>query len=107
LAGAATAMIDLSDGLSTDLSRILSESGVSARIEADRIPRFEGATLDQALHSGEDYELLITAGTLDPECDGVPITAIGEIVDGPPGRILMTEGGIEQVLEPRGWEHFG
>jgi len=54
-------MIDLSDGLSTDLHHCCEQSRVSAEVAAERIPRAEGATLEHALHGGEDYELLFTA----------------------------------------------
>src|ERR1700745_3655552 len=62
----ATAMIDVSDGLSTDLAHICEESGVGAEISAKAIPRAQEGrkkspvTLDLALHGGEDYELLFT-----------------------------------------------
>ena len=58
---AATAMIDISDGLSVDLEHICAESGVSAQIEAANIPVAKGSTVELALHGGEDYELLFTA----------------------------------------------
>src|SRR5262249_748429 len=57
----ATAAIDLSDGLSTDLDHLCAESRVSAEIDAEALPIYPGATLGQALHGGEDYELLFTA----------------------------------------------
>ena len=57
----ATAALDLSDGLSTDLMRLCRESGVGAEVEAAALPVHPGATLEQALNGGEDYELLFTA----------------------------------------------
>ena len=56
----ATAAMDLSDGLSTDLERLVKASGVGAEIEESAVPRFRGASAAQALHGGEDYELLFT-----------------------------------------------
>src|SRR5438876_709360 len=58
LAGKATACIDLSDGLSLDLHRLCKESRVAAQLE--HVPIVRGASLERALHGGEDYELLFT-----------------------------------------------
>ena len=112
--GIAAAMIDTSDGLSTDLAHICNESGVGAKIWSVLIPRARvgksarEVDLDLALHGGEDYELLFTArpGKRIPErIAGVAITEIGRIVRG--NRILLEdENGAASVLEPRGWEHF-
>ena len=56
----ASSAMDLSDGLSTDLGRLAKASGVGAEIEERAVPRFRGASAAQALHGGEDYELLFT-----------------------------------------------
>ncbi len=56
----ATAAIDLSDGLSTDLAHLCEESGVAAEVDR-RCYLHPSASLEQALHGGEDYELLFTA----------------------------------------------
>jgi thiamine-monophosphate kinase len=109
--GVATAAIDLSDGLSTDLTHLCDESGVSAILHADRLPIAAEASLEQALHGGEDYELLFTArpGMRVPRSiAGVAVTQIGEITaaeHGRPGLMLATDGNVEP-LEPHGWEHF-
>jgi thiamine-monophosphate kinase len=107
----ATSALDLSDGLSTDLAHLCGESCVGAEVDADAIPRHPGATLAQALHGGEDYELLFTAGPtsrVPRKIAGIPITKIGRMVKLRPGRpfvrLLTTDG--PSALEPRGWEHF-
>ena len=107
----ATAAIDLSDGLSTDLAHICEESGVDAEVEAASLPLHPGATLDQALNGGEDYELLFTAAPrtrIPRQIAGVSISKIGRIMKprrGHPAVSLLTEDG-PRALEPRGWEHF-
>ena len=108
---AATAALDLSDGLSTDLARLCSESGVAAEIDATLLPVHPGATLQQALNGGEDYELLFTVSPstrLPRHLAGVPITRIGRILPsrrGRPAVTLVTAQG-SRPLEPHGWEHF-
>ena len=102
------AMIDVSDGLSTDLSHILEESKVSARIYEDRLPAARDVMQKHVLHGGEEYELIIIAPDLPPMIDGVPITRIGEIIESGQGdQLFLIEDGRESVLKPRGWEHFG
>lgn len=109
--GLATAALDLSDGLSTDLNHLCEESGVAAEVEAAAMPVHPGATVAQALHGGEDYELLFTArpGTRIPRAiAGIPVTQIGRIIGRKPGKpavSLHTEHGL-QPLEAQGWEHF-
>ncbi len=99
----ATAAMDLSDGLSLDLRRLCLASKVSAEIETP--PVFRGATLEQALHGGEDYELLFTVrpGTRVPaRFENLPLTRIGTIRRGRPGRVLLNGG----PLAPLGYDHF-
>jgi thiamine-monophosphate kinase len=110
--GLATAMIDLSDGLSVDLSHICEESRVSARISAEQIPVAQGSSLDLALHGGEDYELLFTApktAKLPARIAGVAVTEIGTILN--PANYssaiqVLSKNGRVRPLPQRGWEHF-
>ena len=103
----AHAMIDVSDGLSTDLSHIIQESRVSARIYKDRIPVAAGAEDAHALHGGEEYELIIVAPELPAEIEGIPVVRIGEIIDSSlDHQLFLIDGVRESVLAPRGWQHF-
>jgi len=109
---AATAAIDLSDGLSTDLTHLCAESGVSAMINAAALPLHPGATLQQALHGGEDYELLFTArprAAIPRRIAGLAVTQIGIIEPrrgGKPPVVLIDESGLRRPLLPGGWQHF-
>ncbi len=106
LRGLASAGIDVSDGLSTDLSHLCEESGVGAVIEAEAVPVAKGATLQDALHGGEDYELLFTSTKPVPEkVAGVKVSLIGEIVRGK-RMTLVDAAGSRTPLEAEGWEHF-
>ena len=96
--------MDLSDGLSLDLRRLALASGVSADFDLEP-PRFCGASLEDALHGGEDYELLFTLppGVKLPAAhEGVPLTRIGSIERGKPGRVLF----LGRPLAARGYDHF-
>jgi thiamine-monophosphate kinase len=107
----ASAALDLSDGLSTDLAHLCQESGVAAEVDEAALPIAVGATLPQALNGGEDYELLFTAAAsarLPRSISGVPITRIGRIVRPRLGRPQVTLVSAQGAapLEPQGWEHF-
>jgi thiamine-monophosphate kinase len=107
IATQAHAMIDVSDGFSTDLSHILAESKVSARIYKDRLPAAPGTVDRHVLHGGEEYELLIVGLDLPATVEGIPLTHVGEIV---PSRLehqaFLLDGISESVLRPTGWQHF-
>jgi thiamine-monophosphate kinase len=114
LKGNASAMIDISDGLSIDLGHICEASGVGAEILAQTIPRARigkpgsDVELRYALHGGDDYELLFTApaGRKVPKrIAGIAITPIGSITRGQRLFLLDADGG-RKILEPRGWQHF-
>jgi thiamine-monophosphate kinase len=122
----ATAAMDLSDGLSLDLRRLCLESRLSAAIDAP--PVFPGASLEQALHGGEDYELLFTARartSVPGSFEGLPLTRIGTMRKGRPGAVFFDsavfpeaaifpegaypEGAVFQKgapLPPLGYDHF-
>jgi thiamine-monophosphate kinase len=103
LRGKATAAMDLSDGLSLDLRRMCLASGLTAEIAAP--PVFRGATLEQSLHGGEDYELLFTVPErrrMPREFGGVPLTRIGTMRKGRAGTVLLDGA----PLAPRGYDHL-
>ena len=131
----ATAAIDLSDGVSTDLAHLCAESGVAAELDGAALPFATAATPAQVLNGGEDYELLFTApaaARIPSSIEGVPVTQIGRIVAAskgaagekdatkgstgkrsarPPGSpiaspiTLITSKGAVR-LTPQGWQHF-
>ena len=112
--GLASAMIDISDGLSTDLAHICEESRVGAEIVEEAIPRAVIGKLAQevdlrfALHGGEDYELLFTiprGRRIPARIAGVPVTEIGRIVRGKK-VVIKTKNGKSRELVPQGWQHF-
>lgn len=122
----ATAAMDLSDGLSTDLSHLCEASSaaglqVAAEIDQSAIPLHplaqslladDAARLHAALHGGEDYELLFTArpsARVPRSIDGIPITRIGRIVERRPRQpriTLISASGKRAPLKPQGWEHL-
>ena len=116
----ATAMIDISDGLSSDLNHLCQESQAGALVDAHLLPIDQVVTemcgrraldpLMLALHGGEDFELLFTVrpenvSKLPARVDGIPITRIGDIKEASHG-VRIAEGAKIWNLEPGGWEHF-
>jgi len=117
--GLATACLDISDGLSSDLAHLCENSGVRAEVDAARLPLHplaqelgEDAGLAAALHGGEDYELLFTARAevkMPRMLGGVAITRIGRIVakrKNAPLMTLIAANGTRTALAARGWEHL-
>jgi thiamine-monophosphate kinase len=113
-------MIDISDGLSSDLNHLCAASGVGAIIDSSLLPidhqvvelcgRRALDPLQLALHGGEDFELLFTVrpsdvGRLPRKVDGTPITRIGEIRVQDDG-VKISERGRIWDLHPGGWKHF-
>lgn len=116
----ATAMIDLSDGLSSDVNHLCDESKVGALIDASLLPIDERVVelcgrraldpLQLALHGGEDFELLFTVkpenvARLPKRVDGVEIKRIGEITAASE-NVKISEGTRTWDLRPGGWKHF-
>jgi thiamine-monophosphate kinase len=99
----ATAAMDLSDGLSLDLHRLTAASGLSAEIAMP--PVFPGASREQALHGGEDYELLFAVDprtSVPTKFSGVPLTRIGTMRKGRAGAVTLDGA----PLAPLGYDHF-
>jgi thiamine-monophosphate kinase len=111
----ATSMIDVSDGLALDLSRLCAASGIGAALRVADVPIGPAATIEDALGGGEDYELLATmpdgvsVGTARAELAegfGVALTEIGSARAGD-GIVAVDADGAERPLESTGWDHFG
>jgi thiamine-monophosphate kinase len=122
--GRATSMIDVSDGLSSDVAHICDESGVGVRLFADRLPLSAGVRSvaamtgrtgwSLALEGGEEYELCCTVppGTEEEmaarvqEETGTPLTCVGEILPAEEGRWVVLPDGSQIPLVSSGWDHF-
>ena len=117
----ASAMIDISDGLSSDLAHLCEQSGAGAVIDSASIPIDKNVIklcgrraldpLALALHGGEDFELLFTVSPenvarLPRRVDGVEISSIGEIT-GTARTVRIREKNREWDLPPEGFQHFG
>ncbi len=104
-----SAAIDVSDGLIGDLGQVAAASGVRLVIDLDRVPRWPGVSAIDAASSGEEYEIACTAPVLI-DCVAfarafdLPLTAIGHVVDGPPGVDALVDG--QRVAPITGYNHF-
>lgn len=115
----ASAMMDLSDGMSTDLPRLCAASAVGARVEAQKIPVVRSlgkpvldasTLLNLALNGGDDYELLFAVPRnkikrVPRSFHGIPLTRIGEITTGA-NLLLQDSKGYERLLASLGWDRF-
>ena len=115
----ATAMMDLSDGLSSDLARLCSASRIGAVVEGGQVPqirlqhsssKYAADPMQLAFHGGDEYELLFTvpatkARLLPNTFQGVRLTAIGEITRSRKVLVKDAQGHVMQ-LAPRGWDPF-
>lgn len=102
--GIASAAMDLSDGLSTDLARLARASGLAAQLRRP-LPIFPGAGEADALHGGDDYELLFAVPPsvrVPSRIAGQRLYRVGELIEGAPGKLTF-EG---EPLVPAGWDHF-
>ncbi len=110
--GRVHAMMDISDGLATDLRHILRASGVGAILDAAAIP--QNGTLENALYDGEDFELLFTVSAEDAtalqaqwaEHFGTHLSMIGRITDRTNELCIQMLDGIVRALEDKAFEHF-
>ena len=106
----ATAMIDLSDGLSSDARHIAAASGVALEIDVSCVPCVPDVTARAACSSGEEYELLLTApDEYDVEefesLFDIPLTRIGMVVEGDAAAVVFMDG-EERVDLLAGYDHF-
>lgn len=108
-----TSMMDVSDGLAIDLSRLCRASEIGARVEIGRVPVHPAATEAEALGGGEDYELLASLPDRDAVEDarselregfGVSLSDIGVIIE--EGLVAVDDEGAERPMTIEGWDHF-
>jgi len=104
----ATSAIDISDGLAADLTHVAAASKVRMEIDVEKVPRMPGISAVDALSSGEEYELVVTASSIDvnqfTQEFGLSLTEIGRVVAGSPGVSLIGSG--KGIKAPQGFDHF-
>lgn len=107
----AVAAIDISDGLAGDAQHLAAASDAAIEIQTERVPVIIGATEEDALAGGEEYELLVASRAPLPEVEfaarfGVPLTAIGRVVAGAPTPGVQFTRNGKRVAVPAGYDHF-
>jgi thiamine-monophosphate kinase len=104
----ATAMIDVSDGVASEVRHLAAASGVAVHVDLDALPCMPGIESRNAAASGEEFELLCTGGVLDAvefeRLFGLPLTRIGDVRAGAPG--VEARAGGKRVDLPGGYDHF-
>lgn len=105
-----TSMIDLSDGLSSDIQHICDESKVGVEIFLEKLPVSKGVKKITALNGGEDYELCFTTSSKNvshlSKLLKTKITVIGKITTLKKGRWLIDKYGKKTKLISKGWDHL-
>ena len=99
---ACTSLIDISDGLASELAHLADASKVGFEIESSKIPLHDEATLHDGLYGGEDYELLATFAAGSEIPDG--FTVFGRVT--PSGLTMVHADGERETLQPQGFDHF-
>jgi thiamine-monophosphate kinase len=107
----ATAAIDVSDGLIADAGHVAAAGGCTLEVRAERVPVFAGATEEDALIGGEEYELLIASRALLNETEfadrfGISLTPIGRVTEGTAAVKLTRNGKPVSLPAARGYDHF-
>jgi thiamine-monophosphate kinase len=105
----AVAAIDISDGLAGDARHLAAASDAALEIQVERLPILDGASEEDALSGGEEFELLVAARVPLPDREfaaqfGIPLTRIGRVVAGMPDAMFTRAG--ERVAAPTGYDHF-
>ncbi len=100
----ASAAIDVSDGLATDANRLAAASEVAVAIDPRSVPLFSGSRLEDALHSGEEYELLCTLAPGSEPPPGEELTPIGRVERG--SGVWLDSAHGRKRLGPEGFSHF-